>query len=64
MRANHWCVKGHILLCLEAHLDTELEDSRRFTLKLGMSYQIADNAEPHRASTAVGARLFIVPLRA
>ena len=42
------CMKGHILLCLEAHFDTELEHGRRFTLKLGMSYQIADNAEPHR----------------
>jgi len=25
-----------------------------------MSYQVADNAEPHRSSTAVGAKLFIV----
>jgi hypothetical protein len=26
----------------------------------GMSYQVADQAEAHRSSTAVGARLFIV----
>jgi hypothetical protein len=25
-----------------------------------MSYQVADNAEPHRSFTAVGAKLFIV----
>jgi len=25
-----------------------------------MSYQVADDAEPHRSSTASGARLFIV----
>jgi len=25
-----------------------------------MSYQVADQAEPHRSSTAVGAKLFIV----
>jgi len=25
-----------------------------------MSYQVADNAEPHRSSTELGARLFIV----
>jgi hypothetical protein len=25
-----------------------------------MSYQVADNAEPHRSSTERGARLFIV----
>jgi quercetin dioxygenase-like cupin family protein len=58
--ADHWCSKGHILLCLEGELHTELEDGRTFTLKTGMSYQVADGAEPHRSSTSVGARLFIV----
>jgi hypothetical protein len=58
--ADHWCVKGHILLCLEGELHTELRDGRRFTLKPGVTYQVADNAEPHRSSTAVGAKLFIV----
>ena len=58
--ADHWCSKGHILLCLEGELETELEDGRVFTLKPGMSYQVADAAEAHRSRTAVGARLFIV----
>jgi hypothetical protein len=58
--ANHWCSKGHVLLCLDGELHTELEDGRRFVLKPGMSYQIADHAEPHRSSTPVGATLFIV----
>lgn len=58
--ADHWCVKGHVLLCLEGELHTELEDGRSFTLRPGMSYQVADDAEPHRSSTAVGAKLFIV----
>jgi mannose-6-phosphate isomerase class I len=58
--ADHWCVKGHILLCLEGELLTELKDGRRFLLKPGMSYQVADNAEPHRSSTSSGARLFVV----
>ena len=58
--ADHWCEKGHILLCLHGELHTELEDGRTFTLKPGMSYQVADQAEPHRSSTAVGAKLFIV----
>jgi len=58
--ADHWCVKGHILLCTEGELHTELEDGRTFILKAGMSYQVADNAEPHRSSTELGARLFIV----
>jgi hypothetical protein len=58
--ADHWCVKGHILLCIEGELHTELEDGRTYVLKPGMSYQVADNAEPHRSQTAVGAKLFIV----
>jgi hypothetical protein len=58
--ADHWCAKGHILLCVEGQLETELKDGRKFTLKAGMSYQVADNAEPHRSSTETGAKLFIV----
>lgn len=58
--ADHWCAKGHILLCLEGELATELADGRRFVLEPGMSYQVADGAEPHRSSTAVGAKLFVV----
>ena len=58
--ADHWCSKGHILFCMEGQLDTELEDGRTFTLTPGMSYQVADNAEAHRSSTTIGAKLFIV----
>ena len=58
--ADHWCVKGHIVFCVEGELDTELKDGRKFMLGPGMSYQVADEAEPHRSYTAVGAKLFIV----
>jgi len=58
--ADHWCSKGHILFCLEGELHTELEDGRKYILKPGMSYQVADNAEAHRSYTAIGAKLFIV----
>jgi hypothetical protein len=58
--ADHWYSKGHILLCLEGELHTELQDSRTFTLTPGMSYHVADGAEAHRSSTTKGARLFIV----
>jgi len=58
--ADHWCSKGHILLCLEGELNTRLADGRVFTLKPGMSYQVADNAEAHKSITSVGAKLFIV----
>ena len=58
--ADHWCSKGHILLCLEGELHTELADGRTFVLTPGQSYQVADEAEPHRSMTSVGAKLFIV----
>jgi quercetin dioxygenase-like cupin family protein len=58
--SDHWCIKGHILLCLEGEMHTELEDGRTFTLTAGMSYQVADNAEPHRSTSPLGAKLFIV----
>ena len=59
-RADHWCSKGHILLCLEGELHTQLADGREFVLTPGLSYQVADQAEPHRSYTTTGARLFIV----
>jgi hypothetical protein len=59
-RADHWCKKGHILLCIAGELETELADGRRFRLTPGVSYQVADGAEPHRSSTRTGATLFIV----
>jgi uncharacterized cupin superfamily protein len=58
--ADHWCSKGHILFCLEGELHTELQDGRKYILKPGMSYQVADGAEAHRSHTATGAKLFIV----
>ncbi|MBI5296064.1 MAG: DHCW motif cupin fold protein [Chloroflexi bacterium] len=58
--ADHWCKKGHILLCLEGELHTELADGRTFTLTPGVSYQVADDAEPHRSYTSTGVKLFIV----
>ncbi len=58
--ADHWCNKGHILFCLEGELITELQDGRKFILKPGMSYQVADNSESHRSFTKIGATLFIV----
>jgi hypothetical protein len=59
-RADHWCEKGHILLCLAGELRTELADGRVFSLSPGMSYQVADATDAHRSSTTTGATLFIV----
>lgn len=58
--ANHWCNRGHVLLVLEGELITELSDGRKFILKAGMSYHVANDANPHRSHTETGAKLFIV----
>ena len=58
--ADHWCEKGHILLCIAGEMETELRDGRRFRLTPGVSYQVADGAEAHRSYTSAGATLFIV----
>jgi hypothetical protein len=48
--ADHWCLRGHVLLVLEGELFTELKDGRKFTLRPGMSYQVASEC---RASSIV-----------
>lgn len=58
--ADHWCLKGYILLCLEDEFHSELDDGRTFTLISGIIYQVADNAEAYRSSTPIDAKLFIV----
>lgn len=59
-KADHWCKKGHIILCLDGDLTTELQDGRVIELKKGMSYHVEDENFPHRSHTINGARLFIV----
>jgi hypothetical protein len=58
--ADHWCEKGHILLCVAGELHTRLRDGRVVVLSPGMSYEVADGAEAHRSEAPQGARLFIV----
>lgn len=58
--ADHWCSKGHILLCLKGELHTELMDGQVHVLRPGMSYQVSDGTDAHRSSSPNGATLFIV----
>ncbi len=59
-KADHWCSKGHIILCLEGELNTELDNGRILTLHKDMCYFVGDNNEAHRSFTETGCRLFIV----
>ncbi len=58
--ANHWCKRGHLLFVLEGELVTELDDGREFVLTPEMSYQVAEDVNPHRSHTEKGAKLLIV----
>jgi hypothetical protein len=59
-KADHWCERGHVLLVMEGEMVTDLSDGRSFTMTPGVSYQVADGANPHRSRTETGAKLFIV----
>jgi len=59
-KADHWCSKGHIILCTEGEMDTELDDGRIMKLTAGMTYMVGDDCETHRSSTKDGCKLFIV----
>ena len=58
--ADHWCAKGHVILCLSGGLDIELADGAEHQLAPGQSYHVGDCDPPHRSRTSAGARLFIV----
>lgn len=58
--ANHWCLKGHVLLCMSGYLNIELGDGAKLRLNAGQSYHVGDGEPPHRSSAPQGAHLFIV----
>jgi hypothetical protein len=58
--SDHWCSKGHVVLCVEGEFDVELHDGRFVRLVAGQSYQVGDGAGSHRSRSERGARLFIV----
>ena len=59
-RADHWCAKGHVILCLAGSLEMELADGSRLAMKAGDSYRVGDGEPGHRSRTEEGAKLFIV----
>lgn len=58
--ADHWCEKGHAVFVLEGEFESELRDGRKFTLKPGMCYLVADDTDAHRSHTKDGVKLLIV----
>ena len=58
--ADHWCERGHVGFVLDGELVIELKDCRRFDLRRGMSFHVADSRELHRSSRSMGAKLSIL----
>jgi hypothetical protein len=52
--ADHWCSKGHVILCLSGALDIELRDGQRFALRQGQTYHVGDGDPPHRTAAVAG----------
>ena len=58
--ADHWCSKGHVILCLRGSLHISLKDGKTLELNAGQSYHVGDGDPPHRSAAPEGATLFIV----
>lgn len=58
--ADHWCSKGHVILCLRGSLYISLKDGQTLELNAGQSYHVGDGDPPHRSEAPEGATLFIV----
>ncbi len=59
-KADHWCKKGHTVFILDGEFIIEIEDGRKFEFKKGMSFQVADDIDAHKAYSKNGATVFIV----
>ncbi len=58
--SDHWCLKGHVIYCIEGSMETHLKDGRVLHVKAGMSYEVGDNTDAHSSRTETGVKLFIV----
>jgi hypothetical protein len=59
-KADHWCLKGHIVHCLEGEFISLLESGEEYHLSKGMTYAVSDNASSHRSSSETGVKLLII----
>jgi len=59
-KADHWCLKGHIIYCIEGEMETELSTGEKYLLTKGMTYQVSDDMSSHRSSSANGVKLLII----
>ena len=58
--ADHWCVKGHIVHCLEGGFVSEMADGSLFELTNGTSYIVTDEMSSHRSHSSGGVKMMII----
>lgn len=58
--ADHWCSKGHVVLCARGEFVSEHRDGSVHRIREGMAYLVGEDDTPHRSSSENGATLFIV----
>jgi hypothetical protein len=58
--ADHWCIKGHIVHCLEGGFVSESPNGTHSFLTKGMTYVVTDGMSLHRSVTKNGVKLLIV----
>ncbi len=58
--ADHWCLKGHIVHCLEGEFLSQLKDGTETLLKKGMTYVVSDDLSSHRSVSSNGVKLLII----
>jgi hypothetical protein len=58
--ADHWCMKGHVVLCVRGEFVSTHKDGSTHPIHQGMAYVVGDNDTPHRSSSERGSTLFIV----
>ncbi|MEO6132180.1 MAG: DHCW motif cupin fold protein [Saprospiraceae bacterium] len=58
--ADHWCMKGHIVHCLQGNFESEMENGEKYYLTAGMTYVVSDEMSSHRSNTKNGTTLLII----
>lgn len=59
-KADHWCVKGHLIYILEGQLVIHHKEGETHLLKAGMSYLVGDDSMAHLAETVAGATVLVI----
>jgi quercetin dioxygenase-like cupin family protein len=59
--SDHWCSRGHFLYVIEGEVQIALKSGAVHILRRGSGFAAGDDeADPHLAVSALGARVFIV----